>query len=231
MNTMQVRALMHELMDENPFAIRAVLKILAVEFTDAVPTLAVTNEPQPRLLINLAFIDQHCRTEEHVKALLCHEFLHVLLRHTDEPGRAEQGASPGARCGDQRDHPPAAGREVFQPDVELLRPGASGLAQLLRPMTRDEWGRYRRRHVVQAIPAGPVVVEGLGRAVRRQAAGGRPRAARTRLSRNPAAARPVQQARAAALRSPGSRACSVITRTTRRCPRRCNTHSIARARK
>ena len=86
MNAQQVRALMHELIEENPFAIRAVLKILAVEFTAAVPTLAVTNEPQPRLLINLEFIAQHCRTEEHVKALLCHEFLHVLLRHTDERG-------------------------------------------------------------------------------------------------------------------------------------------------
>ena len=70
MNPMQVRALLHELMDENPFAIRAVLKILSVEFTETVATLAVTNEPQPRLLINLAFINQHCRTEEHVKALL-----------------------------------------------------------------------------------------------------------------------------------------------------------------
>ena len=41
MNAMQVRALMHELMDENPFAIRAVLRILSVEFTNDVPTLAV----------------------------------------------------------------------------------------------------------------------------------------------------------------------------------------------
>ena len=87
MNAMQVRALVHELVDENPFAIRAVLKILSVEFTNAVPTLAVTNEPRPRLLINLEFVAAHCRTDEHVKALLCHEFLHVLLRHTDEPGR------------------------------------------------------------------------------------------------------------------------------------------------
>jgi len=87
MNAMQVRALVHELVDENPFAIRAVLRILSVEFTNAVPTLAVTNEPKPRLLINLEFVAAHCKTEEHVKALLCHEFLHVLLRHTDEPGR------------------------------------------------------------------------------------------------------------------------------------------------
>ena len=63
------------------------LKILAVEFTDAVPTLAVTTEERPRLLINLGFVREHCRTPEHVKAVLCHEFLHVLLRHTSLPGR------------------------------------------------------------------------------------------------------------------------------------------------
>ena len=62
------------------------LKILSVEFTDTVPTLAVTLEEQPRLLINLAFVREHCRTAEHVKAALCHEFLHVLLRHTTMQG-------------------------------------------------------------------------------------------------------------------------------------------------
>jgi predicted metal-dependent peptidase len=72
-----------ELLDENPLAIRAVLKVLCVEFTDTVPTLAVTCEARPRLLVNLAFVRAHCRTEAHVKALICHEFLHVLLRHTE----------------------------------------------------------------------------------------------------------------------------------------------------
>jgi hypothetical protein len=48
-----------------------------------VPTLAVTCETRPRLLVNLAFVRAHCRTEAHVKALICHEFLHVLLRHTE----------------------------------------------------------------------------------------------------------------------------------------------------
>ena len=42
MNAMHVCALLHELIEENPFAIRAVLKILAVEFTKAVPTLAAS---------------------------------------------------------------------------------------------------------------------------------------------------------------------------------------------
>src|SRR6185436_1576572 len=72
-----------ELIDENPLAIRAVLKVLCVEFTDTAPTLAVTCEARPRLLVNLAFVRANCRTEAHVKALICHEFLHVLLRHTE----------------------------------------------------------------------------------------------------------------------------------------------------
>ena len=58
MNAFEVRGLLQELIDENPFAIRAVLKILAVEFTDTVPTLAVTNEERPRLLINLGFVQR-----------------------------------------------------------------------------------------------------------------------------------------------------------------------------
>ena len=86
MNAYEVRGLLAELIDENPFAIRAVLRILAVEFTETVPTLAVTAEERPRLLINLGFVEQHCRTPEHVKAVLCHEFLHVLLRHTSMQG-------------------------------------------------------------------------------------------------------------------------------------------------
>jgi hypothetical protein len=77
-------AIFQELLDENPFAVRATLRILQTEFTPSVPTLAVTCEPQPRLLVNLEFVSQHCRTEAHVKALLCHEFLHVLLRHTEQ---------------------------------------------------------------------------------------------------------------------------------------------------
>ena len=84
MNEIRFRAILGELIDENPFAIRAVLRILGVEFTTGVPTLAVTCEERPRLLVNLEFVGEHCRADAEVKALLCHEFLHVLLRHTEE---------------------------------------------------------------------------------------------------------------------------------------------------
>src|SRR5512143_1999027 len=83
MNEPRFRDLVAELIDENPFAIRAVLRILGIEFTADVPTLAVTCEERPRLLVNLAFVREHCRADTEVKALLCHEFLHVLLRHTE----------------------------------------------------------------------------------------------------------------------------------------------------
>jgi len=83
MTAAEFRNLYRELIDENPLAIRAVLKILAIEFTGSVETMAVTCEAQPRLLVNLAFVREHCRTDAEVKAVICHEFLHVLLQHTE----------------------------------------------------------------------------------------------------------------------------------------------------
>ncbi|MBV6475216.1 MAG: hypothetical protein MOGDAGHF_00733 [Rhodocyclaceae bacterium] len=87
MNEQRFRAILRELIDENPFAIRAVLKILELCFTAAVPTLAVTCEARPRLLVNPGFVARHCASDEEVKAVICHEFLHVLLRHTEARSR------------------------------------------------------------------------------------------------------------------------------------------------
>jgi predicted metal-dependent peptidase len=71
-----------ELIEENPLAVRPVLKILRRRFTTKVPTLAVTLTDPPELLINPSFIEEHCKTEEQLKAVLFHEFLHVILGHT-----------------------------------------------------------------------------------------------------------------------------------------------------
>ncbi len=83
MNLERFRDLVLELVDENPFAVRAALRILRVEPTTEVPTLAVTMEARPRLLVNLDFVTAHCQGDAEVKAVICHEFLHVLLRHVD----------------------------------------------------------------------------------------------------------------------------------------------------
>ncbi|MCC6162323.1 MAG: hypothetical protein IT182_03135 [Acidobacteria bacterium] len=82
MTDARIRAILQELIDENPLACRAILRVLHVEFTRDVPTLAVTCETLPRLRINAAFVAAHCRTDAHVKAVILHELLHVLLRHT-----------------------------------------------------------------------------------------------------------------------------------------------------
>lgn len=83
MKAAHFESLLQELIDENPFAIRAALRILKVEYTQAISTLAVTCESQPRMLVNLTFLGLHAHTEAQVKAVVVHEFLHVLLRHTE----------------------------------------------------------------------------------------------------------------------------------------------------
>lgn len=75
-----------ELIDENPFACRALLQVVSVEWSTQVPTAAVSCGARPRLFVNPGFVQQHCRSEAELKALLCHEFLHVLLRHTGGSG-------------------------------------------------------------------------------------------------------------------------------------------------
>lgn len=73
-----------EMIEENPLACRALFRIAEIEFTDRVPTLAVTlTGKRPSLLVNLDFLSKYCRSEIHVKAVVIHEFLHVLLNHTE----------------------------------------------------------------------------------------------------------------------------------------------------
>jgi hypothetical protein len=78
------RALLDELTDENTLACRGLLGISHLEFTSKVPTAAVSVEARPVLRVNLEFVRAHCQRDSHIKALLVHEFLHILLRHTFE---------------------------------------------------------------------------------------------------------------------------------------------------
>jgi hypothetical protein len=78
--------LVRELVEENPFAIRPFLKLARVRFTDTVPTMAVTREAGPELLVNMGFVRAHCHGDAQVKAVILHEFLHILLRHTEGRG-------------------------------------------------------------------------------------------------------------------------------------------------
>ncbi len=83
-NPRRFEHLLLELIDENPLACQGVLSILQIEYTDRVPTLAVSLEAPPRLLVNLDFLAAHATREIHIKSVLLHEFLHVLLNHTEQ---------------------------------------------------------------------------------------------------------------------------------------------------
>jgi hypothetical protein len=76
------RSLLQETIDENPLACRAALSLCRVDFTGSVQTLAVSLGKPSVLRVNLEFLQHHCATEKHVKAVLIHEFLHILLGHT-----------------------------------------------------------------------------------------------------------------------------------------------------
>jgi hypothetical protein len=130
-------ALLQELIDENPFAIRAALRILRIEFTEDVPTLAVTCEAKPRLLVNLGFLASHAKSEQHVKAVVCHEFLHVLLRHTE--GR--QPLTPARHLAFDAVINAIIHRQFGNGYSSMMADyyaNAKGLQKLLRPMTTAE---------------------------------------------------------------------------------------------
>ncbi len=81
--------ILKELIDENPLACQAVLSILDVVFTEDVDTLSVSLSDRPRLMVNLNFLNQNAETETDVKAVLLHEFLHILLNHTEQYTRMD----------------------------------------------------------------------------------------------------------------------------------------------
>ncbi|SVA22356.1 uncharacterized protein METZ01_LOCUS75210, partial [marine metagenome] len=125
--------------------VRAVLKVLQVEFTETVPTLAVTCETRPRLLVNLAFLKKHCRTDQHVKAVICHEFLHVLLRHTERFA----GFSPAEHVAFDAVINAIIHRELGDDYSEFMKryyAKEKGVCRLLRPPTfTEQRSRYRTR--------------------------------------------------------------------------------------
>ena len=145
MKESRFRDIYNELIDENPFAVRAVLRILQVEFSDEVPTLAVTCVERPRLLVNLEFLEAHCKQDSHVKAVICHEFLHVLLRHTErfrinDPAR-HLAFDAVINAIIHRE----MGSEYSGMMSDYYRE-ATGLGRLLRPITmedRGHWGEMR----------------------------------------------------------------------------------------
>ena len=64
------------------YAMNTLLSLLAIEVSDEVATAAVSCTSRPVLRVNPTFVEQHCRTDEHLFLLVMHELHHVLLGHT-----------------------------------------------------------------------------------------------------------------------------------------------------
>jgi len=141
MNEKRFHAMLQELIDENPFAIRAVLKILDIQFTKSVPTLAVTAESSPRLLVNLSFLNNNCHTEKQTKAVIIHEFLHVLLRHTEEKRRMTAARHLALDAVINAIIHRQYGAE-YSSMMSSYYADATGLNKLLRPMNNEEEAWY-----------------------------------------------------------------------------------------
>jgi hypothetical protein len=64
------------------YALSALLRLMDIVESTAVPTAAVECRVQPRLLVNPEFVAQHAQTAEKLLMLVMHELHHVLLGHT-----------------------------------------------------------------------------------------------------------------------------------------------------
>jgi len=136
-----IHALIAELIDDNPFACRALLQIVSTSFTTDVPTAAVTCGGEPRLLLNPEFLERHCQTEAHVKAVICHEFLHVLLRHTEGRGPRSRAEHLALDAVINAIIHRALGKEYSSFMTAFYR-RETGVARLLRAPRAEETGYY-----------------------------------------------------------------------------------------
>ena len=64
------------------YSLTALLRLMDIVETDAVPTAAVECKVQPRLLLNPSFVAAHADTPPKLLMLVMHELHHVLLGHT-----------------------------------------------------------------------------------------------------------------------------------------------------
>lgn len=122
------------------FELETFVGLVGIELTDRVPTASVSCGPRSRLLINPDFVDEYCRTDEHLFLLVMHELWHVLLAHTrlyPRPTTAHNIAFDAIiNAGLSRRFP---GRE-YRGFFERLYPADEFPARLLRPP--DGWPNH-----------------------------------------------------------------------------------------
>ncbi len=63
-------------------ALDHLLGLFSIAYSRKIPTAAVQTGVPPKLLFNREFVDERCRTDEHLLMLLMHEMYHLVLGHT-----------------------------------------------------------------------------------------------------------------------------------------------------
>jgi hypothetical protein len=115
------------------FELEQLVRLVGIEETDRIPTAAVTTRGRARLLINPAFVAEHCRSDEHLFLLVMHEMWHVLLGHTTLYRRTSAlhdiAFDAVINAGLARQHPGPAYRGFF----EATNPADAFPGLLLRP--------------------------------------------------------------------------------------------------
>lgn len=151
------RALLRQTIEEDPLCCRSIFLLCGLEFCKDVPSLCVTLGARSVLRVNLDFVSRHCRTEQHVQALLIHEFLHILLGHTlrfktmtpalNVALDAVINAIIHRRLG-----------KSFSSMMSEYYADAEGPLRLLRPMTCQEMDRWKSLRILE-VPSTPVLRE------------------------------------------------------------------------
>jgi hypothetical protein len=152
-----LEAVLAEFVEDNPLACEGILSVARLEYTTSIPTLAVTlQEDPPRLLINPEFVASHIQTEHDLRAVLLHEFLHVLLGHTQLFSKNDPATNLALDAVInhivQRELGEATGeffRRYYTPTGDgcplwLLRPHAPGDIQPKNPWPSHHYGPFRK---------------------------------------------------------------------------------------
>ncbi len=78
----QIVTRMLNVLPPRSFELLTFFSLFRVRFSDQVETACVTCSTAPELLLNRKFVEEHCRTDEHLLMLVMHELYHVILGHT-----------------------------------------------------------------------------------------------------------------------------------------------------
>jgi hypothetical protein len=130
------RRVVEDLIDENEIACSAVLSITRIEFSKSVLTLAVTLGERPVLKVNPDFITEHLHRETDVKAVVLHEFLHVVLNHTERYTRVDEGLNIALDAVINHIIQRSCG-EAYGDFFRRYYRGARGVVQLLVPFPEE----------------------------------------------------------------------------------------------